>query len=103
MSTTMAPQIAERSADSTRIDVTDVIPCLNEAEPIASCVGAARKALAAGHYDGEVVVVDNGSTEGSGDQAQAAGPRVGDEPKRSRGTGYHTGLTEARRPYSLML
>ena len=85
MSTTTAPQIAEWSAESASIDVTVVIPCLNEAESIESCVGAARKALADGHYDGEVVVVDNGSTDGSGELAEAAGARVVDEPRRGYG------------------
>jgi glycosyltransferase involved in cell wall biosynthesis len=103
MSTTTAPQIAERSAESTRIDVTVVVPCLNEAESIASCVGAARKALAAGHYDGEVVVVDNGSTDGSGDLAEAAGARVVDEPRRGYGRAYLAGLAEARGRYIVML
>src|SRR3954451_11820862 len=103
MSTTTAPQIAERSAESARIDVTVVIPCLNEAESIASCVGAAREALAAGHYDGEVVVVDNGSTDGSGDLAEAAGARVVDEPRRGYGRAYLAGLAEARGRYIVML
>ena len=103
MSTTTAPQIAERSAESASIDVTVVIPCLNEAESIASCVGAARKALADGHYDGEVVVVDNGSTDGSGELAEAAGARVVDEPRRGYGRAYLAGLAEARGRYIVML
>jgi glycosyltransferase involved in cell wall biosynthesis len=103
MSTTTAPQIAERPAESTRIDVTVVIPCLNEAESIASCVGAAHNALSAGHYDGEVVVVDNGSTDGSGDLAEAAGARVVDEPRRGYGRAYLAGLAEARGRYIVML
>jgi hypothetical protein len=103
MSTTTAPQIADGSAESASIDVTVVIPCLNEAESIASCVGAARKALAAGHYDGEVVVVDNGSTDGSGDLAGAAGARVVDEARRGYGRAYLAGLAEARGRYIVML
>ena len=43
-----------------------VIPCLDEASSIEACVHAARAAIDEGGYRGEVIVVDNGSTDGSG-------------------------------------
>ena len=58
MSTTTAPQIPAGREDPTALDVSVVIPCLDEAESIESCVLAAQIALADGDYGGEVVVVD---------------------------------------------
>jgi len=62
---------ASAAAASTRVSV--VIPCLDEAETIAECVTTARAVLAESGIRGEVIVVDNGSTDGSGDLAGAAG------------------------------
>ncbi len=102
MSTTTAPQIASRE-DAATLDVSVVIPCLNEAESIEACVTAAHDALSDGHYDGEVLVVDNGSTDGSGKLAASAGARVVEEPRRGYGRAYLTGLDAARGRYIVML
>jgi hypothetical protein len=103
MSTTTAPEIATPLAEATVLDVSVVIPCLNEAETIEACVAAARKALDNGQFEGEVVVVDNGSTDGSGELAGAAGARVVLELRRGYGQAYLTGLSEARGRYIVML
>jgi glycosyltransferase involved in cell wall biosynthesis len=103
MSRTMVSDPAARSAEPSLLEVSVVIPCLNEAESIESCVLAARTALADGGYDGEVVVVDNGSTDGSGEFAAAAGARVVDEPRRGYGNAYLAGLGAARGEYIVML
>jgi glycosyltransferase involved in cell wall biosynthesis len=103
MSPTTAPHIAARPADRASLEVSVVIPCLNEAESIEACVAAARKALDEGDYTGEVVVVDNGSTDGSGTLAADAGARVVHEPRRGYGRAYLTGLAEARGRYIVML
>jgi glycosyltransferase involved in cell wall biosynthesis len=102
MSTTTAPQIA-RETDPTTLEVSVVIPCLNEADSIEACVAAARKALTKGDYTGEVVVVDNGSTDGSGELAEAAGARVVLEARRGYGRAYLAGLAAARGRYIVML
>ena len=102
MSTTTAPEISS-SANAAALDVSVVIPCLNEAESIEECVAAARKALDDGHYDGEIVVVDNGSEDGSGDLAAAAGARVVHERRRGYGRAYLTGLAAVRGHYIVML
>ena len=58
----------------TKISV--VIPCLNESDTVAECVRAARGAIESLGVEGEVVVADNGSTDGSQELARAAGARV---------------------------
>jgi glycosyltransferase involved in cell wall biosynthesis len=89
-------------APSTR-RVSVVIPCLDEAETIAECVTAARTVLEEGGLDGEVIVVDNGSTDGSGALARAAGALVVDEPRRGYGSAYLAGLAAANGDYIVMV
>jgi hypothetical protein len=88
------------------VDVTPsvsvVIPCLNEAESIERCVADARETLVEGSLLGEVIVVDNGSEDGSGDLAAAAGARVIHEPRRGYGSAYLAGLDAARGEYIVM-
>jgi hypothetical protein len=57
----------------TGVELTILMPCLNEAETLAACVRQARKFLADNNVDGEVLVADNGSTDGSRDIAAAGG------------------------------
>src|SRR6266581_1804565 len=86
---------------STRISV--VIPCLDEAETITECVTAAREVLEENGLAGEVIVVDNGSTDGSGDLARAAGAVVVEEPRRGYGSAYLAGLDVAHGDYIVMV
>jgi len=83
--------------------VSVVIPCLNEAETIAECVSQARSVLDANRLSGEVVVVDNASTDGSGELARAAGAHVVEEPRRGYGSAYLAGLAAARGDYIVMV
>jgi glycosyltransferase involved in cell wall biosynthesis len=83
--------------------VSVVIPCLNEAETIAECVTTSRATLDSAGLEGEVIVVDNGSTDGSGDLARAAGAEVVDEPRRGYGSAYLAGLNAARGDYIVMV
>jgi glycosyltransferase involved in cell wall biosynthesis len=83
--------------------VSVVIPCLDEAETIAECVTSARAVLEESGLVGEVIVVDNGSTDGSGDLARAAGALVVEEPRRGYGSAYLAGLAVARGDYIVMV
>ena len=80
-----------------------VIPCLNEAENIEECVRLSLQALAEGGLNGEVVVADNGSDDGSAEIATAAGARVVHEPRRGYGSAYLAGFAAARGEYIVML
>jgi glycosyltransferase involved in cell wall biosynthesis len=82
--------------------VSVVIPCLNEAETIAECVTRAREALQANGLHGEVIVADNGSSDGSPDLAAEAGARVVHEPRRGYGSAYLAGFGAARGEYVVM-
>jgi hypothetical protein len=83
--------------------VSVVIPCLNEAECIERCVTLAREALEANGLDGEVVVSDNGSTDGSGALAAKAGARVTRECRTGYGSAYLAGFGAARGRYIVMV
>jgi glycosyltransferase involved in cell wall biosynthesis len=83
--------------------VSVVIPCLNEAETIAECVTQARRVLEEAALAGEVIVVDNGSTDGSGDLARRAGAKVVGEPRRGYGSAYLAGLDVAQGDYIVMV
>jgi glycosyltransferase involved in cell wall biosynthesis len=82
--------------------VSVVIPCLNEAANIEACVKRASTALEQDGLVGEVVVVDNGSTDGSAELAAAAGARVVRESRRGYGSAYLAGFEEARGRYIVM-
>jgi glycosyltransferase involved in cell wall biosynthesis len=58
------------------VELTVVMPCLNEAETVATCVRKAVKFITDNQINGEVVLADNGSTDGSQQLATDAGARV---------------------------
>jgi glycosyltransferase involved in cell wall biosynthesis len=82
--------------------LTVVIPCLNEALTIAGCVREAMGALAASGIAGEVVVADNGSTDGSQALATAEGARVVPIAIKGYGNALRGGIAAARGKYIIM-
>jgi glycosyltransferase involved in cell wall biosynthesis len=87
----------------TKPRVSVVIPCLNEAENIEECVARARFVLRERALPGEVIVVDNGSDDGSAALARAAGATVVEEPRRGYGRAYLTGFDVASGDYIVMI
>ncbi len=79
-----------------------VIPCLDEAESIALVVRKCVDTMEREGIDGEVVVADNGSTDGSPELAAEAGARVVHETRRGYGSAYLAGFAAARGRYVVM-
>ncbi len=102
----MAINTATRQAEpltGTALRVSVVIPCLNEAEQIEECVSHAQRVLALAGLASEVIVVDNGSDDGSAALARAAGATVIEEPRRGYGQAYLTGFEAASGEYVVMI
>ena len=98
---TTAPATAPLATRATP-EVSVVLPCLDEAETLATCVAKAQVSLARLGVAGEVVVADNGSTDGSVDIAVAAGARVVHVGDRGYGSALRAGIAEARGRYVIM-
>lgn len=84
------------------IEVSVVMPCLNEADTVAACVDKALRGLREAGAEGEVIVADNGSTDGSRDIARAHGARVVDVPTRGYGAALMGGIESAHGRYLIM-
>jgi Glycosyl transferase family 2 len=84
------------------VELTVVMPCLNEAETVATCVRKAVRFIADNGIDGEVVVADNGSTDGSRQLAADAGARVVPIAERGYGNALMGGIIAARGEYVIM-
>jgi hypothetical protein len=87
-------------------DVSFVLPCLNEAQSLAACIATAREALAAlasrHGLKGEILVADNGSTDGSQALAARLGARVVPIAERGYGAALRGGFTAARGRFLVM-
>ena len=84
------------------MELTVVMPCLNEAETVATCVRKANGFLARSGISGEVVVADNGSTDGSQRLAEEAGARVVPVSDKGYGNALMGGIVAARGKYVIM-
>ena len=84
------------------VELTIVMPCLNEAETLAICLDKAQLFLHSSGIAGEIVVGDNGSTDGSQAIALAHGARVIDVPIRGYGAALYAACIAARGRYLIM-
>lgn len=87
---------------SDAIELSIVMPCLDEAKTVGECVTRARAALARLAITGEVIVADNGSSDGSPGIAERAGARVVPVTARGYGAALAAGIAAARGTYVLM-
>jgi glycosyltransferase involved in cell wall biosynthesis len=85
-----------------RIELSIVMPCLNEAATVADCVTQAREAIARCGIRGEVIVADNGSTDGSQAIAERLGARVIPVRERGYGNALMGGIASARGRFVIM-
>jgi glycosyltransferase involved in cell wall biosynthesis len=90
------------SAMNDGVELTILMPCLNEAETLARCIGKARGFLARSGIRGEVVIADNGSTDGSQAIAEAQGARVVAIAARGYGSALIGGIRAARGSFVIM-
>jgi glycosyltransferase involved in cell wall biosynthesis len=83
-------------------EISIVMPCLNEEATIGSCIKKALAGIKASGLPGEVVIVDNGSTDRSAQIARSLGARVVTESEKGYGNAYKKGFAEARGQYIIM-
>ncbi len=83
-------------------EVSVVMPCLNEARTLPTCISKARECLARHGVAAEIIIADNGSTDGSQEIARAHGARVVDVPVRGYGAALAGGIAAARGRYVIM-
>jgi glycosyltransferase involved in cell wall biosynthesis len=84
------------------LDLTILMPCLNEAETLAACIRMGFSFLRTSGVSGEVLVADNGSTDRSRDIALAEGARIVPVPTRGYGAALLGGIDTARGEYVVM-
>jgi hypothetical protein len=84
------------------LELSIVMPCLDEAKTVGVCVGKARRFLEEHGISGEVLVADNGSTDGSAELAAGLGARVIHVPRRGYGAALAAGIDAARGRFVLM-
>jgi glycosyltransferase involved in cell wall biosynthesis len=85
-----------------RVELSIVMPCRDEAETLERCVAKARRYLDTASVDGEIVVVDNGSTDGSGALARRLGVRVVEVADPGYGSALLGGILAARGTFVVM-
>src|SRR5829696_4181713 len=78
------------------------MPCLNEADTLARCIDQARRALHDHHITGEIIVADNGSTDGSQEIARRMGARVVEVQAKGYGNALRGGIAAARGTFIVM-
>ena len=92
----------DRDTEESVIELSVVMPCLNEADTLATCIHKARAAMEKAGIAGEVVVADNGSSDGSIEIARSAGARVVPVTDKGYGAALMGGIEAARGRFVIM-
>src|SRR2546421_1890975 len=85
-----------------RMELSVVMPCLNEAETLATCIRKARETLERHQISGEVIVADNGSTDGSQEIARNSGARIIQVESKGYGSALLGGVAAAQGRFVIM-
>jgi glycosyltransferase involved in cell wall biosynthesis len=94
--------IDRAQSSASGIELSIVMPCLNESETLAACIRKARSFLLRSGISGEIIVADNGSTDGSQEIAARLDARVVPVPRRGYGAALMGGIEAARGRYIVM-
>ncbi|MCD6051582.1 MAG: putative glycosyl transferase, partial [Verrucomicrobia bacterium] len=93
---------AQPNTDENPVELTILMPCLNEAETLEICIRKAKGFLEKHHVQGEVLIADNGSTDGSQAIAEKAGARVVPVKEKGYGNAIMGGIAAAKGQYIIM-
>jgi len=96
----MADAVANEQIPTLELSI--IMPCLNEAETLATCIGKARDYLERHKIAGEVLIADNGSSDGSREIATNSGARVVPIPERGYGSALRGGIAAAKGQYIII-
>ncbi|MFZ0772482.1 MAG: glycosyltransferase family 2 protein [Candidatus Sulfotelmatobacter sp.] len=88
--------------ESEAVELSVVMPCLNEAETLEKCIHVALRALEDASIAGEVIIADNGSTDGSAEIAKQAGARLVPVSTKGYGSALMGGIAAARGKFIIM-
>lgn len=96
MKTAQRPSRRAEDARQVPVEISIVMPCLNEVETLAVCIAQAREAIDRGGYSAEIIVADNGSDDGSQLVARELGVRVVDVNRKGYGSALIGGIDAAQ-------
>ncbi len=99
---TVEPTPTETQVPAGQLELSVVMPCLNEADTLAICINKAHRAMKEQGIHGEIVVADNGSTDGSIEIAQELGARVVHVKEKGYGNALRGGIEASRGQYVIM-
>lgn len=100
--TPMAASTPVASTEPENLELSVVIPCLNEADTIGHVLETAQRAITEHHLSAEIMVADNGSTDGSQAIAASLGARVVPVTRRGYGSALMAGIEASRGQYIIM-
>lgn len=92
----------DQLSSQTSIEISVVMPCLNEAETLLGCIQEASQAIKKAGVNGEIVIADNGSNDGSQQIAENAGARVVNIEKKGYGSALQGGIKAAKGTFVIM-
>lgn len=94
--------VVSPAKEETTVELSVVMPCLNEAETLEACIVKAQRALQEAHIAGEIVIADNGSTDGSLEIAERLGAKVVNVQAKGYGSALMGGIAAASGQYVVM-